>query len=95
MTSEEWAARVPTLTPYRVTAALLDGSGRPDVKFMHCLPSIHNRQTVLGARVYEQFGLDGAEVTEDVFESSRSIVFDQAENRMHTIKALLIRSLAG
>lgn len=91
----QWAARVPELIPYRVTGELLDASGRPGVKFMHCLPSIHNRQTVLGARVYDQFGLDGAEVTEEVFESKRSIVFDQAENRMHTIKALLIQSLAG
>ncbi|GII56518.1 ornithine carbamoyltransferase [Planotetraspora thailandica] len=90
---EEWAARIPSLLPYRVTEELLDATRNPGVRFMHCLPAIHNRDTVLGARLYERFGLDGAEVTEEVFESARSIVFDQAENRMHTIKALLVQAL--
>ena len=70
-------------------------TGKPDTKFMHCLPSIHNRQTTVGARLYEQFGLDGAEVTEEVFESKNSIVFDQSENKMHTIKALIVRRWDG
>lgn len=74
---------------------VLDASNRSGVRFMHCLPAIHNRGTAVGARLHQQFGLDGAEVTEEVFESKRSIVFDQAENRMHTIKALLVQALAG
>jgi ornithine carbamoyltransferase len=92
---EDWATRVPELLPYRVTSELLVSTGRPGTRFMHCLPSVHNAQTELGARLHDQFGLDGAEVTEDVFESKRSVVFDQAENRLHTIKALLIRALAA
>ena len=68
-------------------------TGNPATKFMHCLPSIHNRQTTVGARLYQQFGLDGAEVTEDVFESANSIVFDQSENKMHSIKALIVAAL--
>jgi ornithine carbamoyltransferase len=92
---DAWAARVPTLLPYRVTDDVLDASNRSAVRFMHCLPATHNRGTALGARLHRRFGLDGAEVTEAVFESHRSIVFDQAENRMPTIKALLVRALAG
>jgi ornithine carbamoyltransferase len=82
------------LLPYRVTADLMDATGRPDARFMHCLPALHGRDTVLGARLHDRFGIDGAEVTAEVFESKRSIVFEQAENRMHTIKALLVRALA-
>jgi ornithine carbamoyltransferase len=89
-----WESRVRDLLPYRVTEELMAATGRPGTKFMHCLPSIHNRHTTVGARLHEQFGLDGAEVTEEVFSSPRSIVFDQSENRMHTTKALLIASLA-
>ncbi len=92
---EAWAARVPLLLPYRVTDDVLDATDRSGVRFMHCLPAIHNRGTAIGARLHAQFGVDGAEVTEEVFESKRSIVFDQAENRMHTIKALLVQALAG
>jgi ornithine carbamoyltransferase len=92
---DAWAARIPSLLPYRVTDEILDAANRPGVRFMHCLPAIHNRRTAIGARLHQQFGLDGAEVTEEVFESKRSIVFDQAENRMHTIKALLVQALAG
>lgn len=91
---DAWAQRVPDLLPYRVTVDLMDATGRPDTRFMHCLPALHDRQTALGARLHKQFGIDGAEVTEEVFESKRSIVFEQAENRMHTIKALLVRALA-
>jgi ornithine carbamoyltransferase len=92
---DAWAARIPSLSPYRVTDDVLDASNRSGVRFMHCLPAIHNRDTAIGARLHRQFGLDSAEVTDEVFESKRSIVFDQAENRMHTIKALLVRALAG
>lgn len=89
----EWASRVSELLPYRVTEQLMASTGRSDTKFMHCLPAIHNRETKVGARLHEQFGLDGAEVTEQVFESKDSIVFDQSENKMHTIKALLVGTL--
>jgi ornithine carbamoyltransferase len=90
---ERWASRVDELLPYRVTAELMASTGNPATKFMHCLPSVHNRQTTVGARLHEQFGLDGAEVTEDVFESANSIVFDQSENKMHSIKALIVAAL--
>jgi len=90
----QWASRVADLLPYRVTEQLMASTGRADTKFMHCLPSIHNRDTKVGARLHEQFGLDGAEVTEQVFESKNSIVFDQSENKMHTIKAVLVGTLA-
>lgn len=89
-----WAERINLLKPYRVDADLLAASGNPDVKFMHCLPAIHNRDTQIGEWLFEHFGLDGAEVSEEVFEGAASIVFDQAENRMHTIKAVLVALLA-
>ena len=92
---EQWATRVEELRPYRVTAELMAATGKPDPKFMHCLPSIHNRQTTVGQRLYGQFGLDGAEVTDEVFESPSSIVFDQSENKMHSIKALIVSALGG
>jgi ornithine carbamoyltransferase len=91
----QWESRVRELQPYRVTAELMASTGKPGTRFLHCLPSIHNRMTVVGTRLHEQFGLDGAEVTEEVFESPASVVFDQAENRLHTIKALMIEALAG
>ena len=91
---DHWASRVPELLPYRVTAAVMASTGKKSVRFMHCLPSIHDADTDIGARVLKQFGLVGAEVSDDVFESSASIVFDQAENRLHTIKAVLLRGLA-
>jgi ornithine carbamoyltransferase len=90
-----WAERIALLKPYQVNADVIRATGSPDVKFMHCLPSFHNRETKVGARIFETFGLDGLEVTDDVFESERSIVWDQAENRMHTIKAILVATLAG
>ncbi|TPG31882.1 ornithine carbamoyltransferase [Mycolicibacterium hodleri] len=89
---EKWATRVPQLLPYRVTEQVMSATGRPDAKFMHCLPSVHNADTDLGRRVRDQFALDGAEVTDAVFESSASIVFDQAENRLHTIKAVMTQA---
>lgn len=91
--AEVWAQRIPQLRPYQVNAALLRATGNPDVKFMHCLPALHNRDTHLGEQIFQQFGLDGVEVTDEVFESSASIVWDQAENRLHTIKALLVATL--
>ena len=89
-----WQERIDMLKPYRVTPELMAASGKPQVKFMHCLPAFHNRETKVGEWIYQTFGLDGVEVTEEVFESEASIVFDQAENRMHTIKAVLVALLA-
>lgn len=88
--AEEWDIRVPLLRPFRVTEEVLRSSGRPNTKFMHCLPSVHDATTVLGRKLYDKYGLDGAEVTDEVFSSARSIVFDQSENRLHTIKAVLV-----
>ncbi len=88
-----WQERIDLLKPFRVTPELMAASGNPQVKFMHCLPAFHNRETKVGEWIYQTFGLDGVEVTEDVFESDASIVFDQAENRMHTIKAVLVALL--
>lgn len=94
---EVWDERIATLLPYQVNRALMQATGNPDVKFMHCLPAYHNTQTRVGQQVIEHHPelADGIEVTEDVFESPASIVFDQAENRMHTIKAYMVASLAG
>ncbi|MET9633246.1 ornithine carbamoyltransferase [Lentzea sp. NPDC006480] len=92
---EAWDTRVPLLTPYRVTAELMKATGNPDTKFLHCLPSIHDRTTTVGRRVHDQYGLDGAEVTDEVFSSAASVVFDQAENRLHTIKAVIVAGLAS
>ena len=90
---EVWKERIAMLMPYQVNARLMERTGNPDCKFMHCLPSYHNRDTKAGEDVYQKFGLDGVEVTEDVFESPASIVFDEAENRMHTIKAVMVATL--
>jgi ornithine carbamoyltransferase len=90
-----WAERIKLLTPYRVTAALLQATGNPFAKFMHCLPAFHNTETEVGAEIAKKFGIDSMEVTEEVFESPASIVFDQAENRMHTIKAILVATLGN
>ena len=88
-----WGQRIELLTPYQVNAAMMKATGNPDVKFMHCLPAFHDRNTAVGEQIYEQFGMDALEVTDEVFESAASIVFDQAENRMHTIKAVLVATL--
>lgn len=88
-----WAERIKLLQPYQVTAALMRSTGNPHSKFMHCLPAFHNPDTQIGQQIFEQFGLEAMEVTDAVFESPASIVFDQAENRMHTIKALLVATL--
>ena len=92
---EVWEERIALLQPYQVNADLLKASGNPDVRFMHCLPAFHNRETTVGEQIFRQYGLDGLEVTEDVFESPASIVFAQAENRMHTIKAIMVATLGG
>lgn len=91
---EIWAERIKLLSPYQVNAKILKKTGNANVKFMHCLPSFHDMNTKVGKQVAEQFGLnDGIEVTDEVFESKASIVFDQAENRMHTIKAVMVATL--
>ena len=87
-----WAERIEDLTPYRVTKALMDNAG-PQCRFMHCLPAFHDVKTTIGAQIYEKFGIDCMEVTDEVFEGSQSIVFDEAENRMHTIKAVMAATL--
>ena len=88
-----WAERIELLLPYQVNADVLDMTGNPQVKFMHCLPSFHNTDTEVGQEIFEKFGIDAMEVTDEVFESEASIVFDQAENRMHTIKAIMVATL--
>ena len=90
---EVWKERIAMLMPYQVNAKLMARTGNPNCKFMHCLQSYHNMDTKAGEDVYQKFGLDGVEVTEDVFESPASIVFDEAENRMHTIKAVMVATL--
>ena len=92
---EKWAERIKLLMPYQVNAALMAKTGNPRVRFMHCLPAFHNTETVVGKEIQETYGIDAMEVTEEVFESPASIVFDQAENRMHTIKAVLVATLGG
>ncbi len=86
----EWDARIDLLLPYQVNRDLVAATGNPAVKFMHCLPALHNRETKIGQQVYDKRGLEALEVTEEVFESPASIVFDQAENRLHTIKAVMV-----
>ena len=90
-----WAERIGLLTPYRVTSELMRATGNPHAKFMHCLPAFHNRETEIGEKIFQQYGIDSMEVTEEVFESEASIVFDQAENRMHPSKALLVATLGS
>jgi ornithine carbamoyltransferase len=91
---EVWKERIELLTPFQVNTALMQASGNPQVKFMHCLPAFHDTETEVGKDIAEQFGLDnGVEVTNDVFESEMNVAFEQAENRMHTIKALLVATL--
>ncbi|WP_163833487.1 ornithine carbamoyltransferase [Spartinivicinus ruber] len=89
-----WEERIKLLSPYQINKQVLDLTENPKVKFLHCLPAFHNRETTIGETIYEKYGLDGLEVTEDVFESPHSIVFDQAENRMHTIKSVMVATLA-
>ena len=90
-----WGERIELLRPYQVNARAMQLTGNPDVRFMHCLPAFHNADTAVGAQIKQKFGMDALEVTEEVFESPASIVFDEAENRMHTIKAVMVATLAG
>jgi ornithine carbamoyltransferase len=89
-----WAERIRLLQDFQVNRQLLQATGNPQVKFMHCLPAFHNRETKIGEQIFAQYGLEAMEVTDEVFESAASVVFDQAENRMHTIKAVLVATLA-
>jgi len=88
-----WAERIKLLTPYQVNMNVVKATGNPKVKFLHCLPAFHNLETEIGRDIHKKFGLESMEVTEDVFESPMSIVFDEAENRMHTIKAVMVATL--
>ena len=90
-----WQERIKLLKPYQVNAAALQKTGNPQVKFMHCLPAFHNRETTVGEEIYRKFGLEAMEVTEAVFESPASIVWDEAENRIHTIKAVMVATLGS
>ena len=92
---EVWTERIKLLMPYQINAQTMAATGNPDVKFMHCLPAFHNADTQVGKEIEEKFGVSALEVTEEVFESPASIVFDEAENRMHTIKAVMVATLAG
>ncbi|MCL2123635.1 MAG: ornithine carbamoyltransferase [Desulfovibrionaceae bacterium] len=90
-----WKERIALLAPYQVNSRAMDLTGKPECKFLHCLPAFHNRQTAIGEKIFRQFGLEAMEVTEEVFESPASLVFDEAENRVHTIKAVMVATVAG
>jgi len=93
--AEVWAERIKLLKPYQVNMDAMKKTSNPNVKFLHCLPAFHNRETVVGEDIFQKFGLDGLEVTDDVFESKMSVVFDEAENRLHTIKAVMVATLGS
>jgi ornithine carbamoyltransferase len=88
-----WEERIRLLKPYQVNKKVMEMTGNPRVKFLHCLPAYHNRETKIGEQIFKKFGLESMEVTEEVFESDASIVWDEAENRVHTIKAVMVASL--
>jgi ornithine carbamoyltransferase len=90
-----WGERIRLMLPYQVNSRLMALTNNPGTKFLHCLPAFHNTETRLGKEIYEKYGLEALEVTDEVFESKASIVFDQAENRLHTIKAVLVATLGG
>jgi ornithine carbamoyltransferase len=92
---EVWAERIELLKPYQVNAAAMAATGNPDTKFMHCLPAFHNTDTQVGKEIFEKFGMESLEVTDEVFESPASVVFDEAENRLHTIKAVMVATLGS
>ncbi len=93
--TDVWDSRIALLKPYQINAEVMKMTANKNAKFMHCLPAFHNRKTKVGEEIFQKFGLDGLEVTEDVFESEASIVFEEAENRMHTIKAVMVATLSG
>ncbi|MBU0473395.1 MAG: ornithine carbamoyltransferase [Bacteroidetes bacterium] len=90
---EAWTERIELMKPYQINSNVIELTKNPEVKFMHCLPAFHNRETIMGEDIFQKYGMDGLEVTEDVFESKHSIVFEEAENRMHTIKAVMVATL--
>ncbi|MBR0122242.1 MAG: ornithine carbamoyltransferase [Bacteroidales bacterium] len=90
---EEWAKRINIMLPYQVNMDVVKKTGNPNVKFLHCLPSFHNRETTIGEDIYQKFGVSEMEVTDEVVESPMSLVFDEAENRLHTIKAVMVATL--
>jgi len=92
---EKWEERIKLMKPYQVNMNVIKLTGNPKVKFLHCLPAFHNRETKVGEDIFKKYGLDGMEVTEEVFESKHSIVFDQSENRLHTIKAVMVATLGS
>ena len=92
---EEWNRRIKMMLPYQINMDLMKKTGNPNVKFMHSLPAFHNRETSVGEEIFQKFGIPAMEVTEDVFESPASIVWDQAENRLHTIKAVMVATLGS
>jgi ornithine carbamoyltransferase len=92
---EVWEERIKLLEPYQINSAMMARSGNPAVKFMHCLPSFHDTNTVIGEQIHQKFGLEAMEVTDEVFESDASVVFDEAENRLHTIKAVMVATLGS
>jgi ornithine carbamoyltransferase len=92
---EVWESRIKLLSPYQVNMDLMKKSGNPNVKFMHCLPAFHNTETKVGQEMFEKFGISEMEVTDEVFESPMNVAFEQAENRLHTIKAILVATLGN
>ena len=92
---EVWKERIKMMIPYQVNAKMMALTGNPHTKFLHCLPAFHNRNTTVGEEIYQKFGVDAMEVTDEVFESAASLVFDEAENRLHTIKAVMVATLGA
>ena len=90
-----WEERIKMMLPYQVNKSMVEKTGNPKVKFLHCLPAFHNRQTTVGEEIYKKFGIEAMEVDDEVFESAASIVFDEAENRLHTIKAVMVATLGN
>ena len=90
-----WEERIKLMLPYQVNKAMLDKTGNPRVKFLHCLPAFHDRETIIGEQIYQKFGVEAMEVNDEVFESPASLVFDEAENRLHTIKAVMVATLGS